>query len=266
LFATESAIKLAAYGSSVENDGRIASLGYGIELGGANAGTLSQIHNTGAIRAESIAIHKFSGAESLYVENSGTIKGTDLSFHIEGTGVITIDNTGTITGQAILGDGNDVYNGRSGTFKSVFESGGGADTLRFGKEANQIFAEAGNDKIEGGRGADLMSGGSDADTFIYRSASDSTVSHSGQDTILDFTRSEHDTLDLQAIDASSKASGNQTFDFIGKQAFTHHAGELRYEIVSGDTHVLADINGDGKADFEIHLEDAVKFQASDFAL
>jgi hypothetical protein len=266
LFGAAHAIKLVAYGSEVENDGQITSMGDGISMGGANAGTLSQIHNSGTIRAENFAIHKFLGAESLYVENSGTIKGGVLSFFNEGSGVTTISNTGTIIGQAILGDGNDVYDGRKGTFQGVFMAGGGDDHLQFGKEANQIQGQAGKDTIEGGKGGDQMSGGSDADTFVYKSVAESTVKSAGQDTIMSFLRSEHDRLDLHAIDADTHAAGNQTFDFIGKHAFTHHAGELRFEKVSGDTHVLADINGDGKADFDIHLEGVVKFTDSDFLL
>ena len=55
--------------------------------------------------------------------------------------------------------------------------------------------------------------------------------------------------------------GNQAFKFIGAHGFDHHAGEMRYA-----HHVLqGDVNGDGKADFEIHVN-ASTLHAGDFIL
>lgn len=48
------------------------------------------------------------------------------------------------------------------------------------------------------------------------------------DRIYDFSFAEGDRIDLAPVDANFIFSGNQAFDFIGTQAFTHTAGELRY--------------------------------------
>lgn len=266
LFATTAAIRIVAYGSEIENDGYIASTGYGIELGGANAGTLSSIHNSGTIRADSIAIHKFSGGESLFVENSGVIRGGDLSFYAQGSGSSTILNTGTMTGQIILGSGDDSYDGRKGVLQGPLVAGSGNDALQLGSGADQVQGDAGADRITGGQGADLIDGGADADTFVFTSIRDSTVRSTGRDTIRDFSHAENDVIDLHAIDANTRSGGNQAFDFIGKQGFTHTPGELRFVKHGADSFIIADVNGDGKADFEIHFEGLAKFVEGDFLL
>jgi len=41
---------------------------------------------------------------------------------------------------------------------------------------------------------------------------------------------------------------------------------LRYEKTATDTYIYADTNGDGKADFEVHLDGAMKLSGHDFLL
>jgi hypothetical protein len=64
---------------------------------------------------------------------------------------------------------------------------------------------------------------------------------------------EGDRIDLKAIDANGHMRGNQKFKFIGEKAFHHKAGELR--VVDHGTYVTVegDINGNGKADFQIDV-------------
>ncbi len=70
--------------------------------------------------------------------------------------------------------------------------------------------------------------------------------------IVYFSRAEKDKIDLKDIDAI-KGKGNQAFHWVDKDQlqakFTDEAGELRFAkgVLSGD------INGDGKADFEIKI-------------
>lgn len=139
--------------------------------------------------------------------------------------------------------GNDVASGR-----------GGSDT---------IYGGAGNDKITGGLGRDHLRGEAGSDTFIFKTLKDSGISATTRDTIYDFTGP--DTIDLSAIDAQA-GTGNQAFSFINQKAFTGHAGELRYEKKASDTFIFADVNGDKKADFSIHLDDAVTLNKGDFIL
>jgi Ca2+-binding RTX toxin-like protein len=135
--------------------------------------------------------------------------------------------------------------------------GKGSDSLRGGGEA---------DKIQGGRGADKMWGGSSTDTFIFTSIKDSGTTAKKRDTIYDFSTLEGDKIDLKAIDANTRKSGDQAFSFISKKAFKHKAGELRYEKASGGIVVSGDVNGDGKADFSLALKGLKNITKSYFVL
>lgn len=97
-----------------------------------------------------------------------------------------------------------------------------------------------------------MSGGGSIDTFAYKTLADSKKGAS-RDVITDFSVA-NDTIDLDAIDAK-KGGGNQDFKFIGQRAFHHKAGELHFKIDAAHdrTIIQGDVNGDGRADFEIEL-------------
>ncbi|WP_439631586.1 calcium-binding protein [Shinella sp.] len=160
--------------------------------------------------------------------------------------------------------GNDKISGTK--YADVLMGGKGADVLSGGGGKDILKGDAGNDKLYGGDGGDRLTGGSGADTFIFKSIKDSTVAASGRDTILDFSRSQKDKIDLAAIDASTKAGGDQAFKFIGTDAFHNKAGELRFEKKGGDTLIHGDVNGDGKADFSILVDASITFKAGDFLL
>ena len=53
---------------------------------------------------------------------------------------------------------------------------------------------------------------------------------------------------------------------MGTAAFDGHAGELRYEQISGNTYVSGDINGDGVADFMVRVDGLHTLASSDFML
>jgi Ca2+-binding RTX toxin-like protein len=158
--------------------------------------------------------------------------------------------------------GNDTFKG--GNLSDYYRLYGGNDTLLGNGGDDFLFGGAGNDKITGGLGRDRLYGESGSDTFIFKSAKESTVSSTGRDTIYDFTND--DTIHLSAIDANTKVAGNQAFSFISTKAFTGKAGELRYDKKSSDTYIYADVNGDKKADFAIHLDDALTLSRDDFIL
>ena len=65
--------------------------------------------------------------------------------------------------------------------------------------------------------------------------------------IRDFERG--DKIDLSRIDANENRRGDQDFRWIGDDAFGERAGELRYK----NGVVRADVDGDGRADFEIAI-------------
>ena len=109
-----------------------------------------------------------------------------------------------------------------------------------------------------------MFGYDGADTFSYISIKDSTVKAKGRDTILDFNQAD-DLIDLSAIDAK-KGGGNQAFKWIAKQGFHDKKGELHYVVKNGDAYVEGDVNGDGKADFAIHVDNVTQMSKADFVL
>lgn len=119
------------------------------------------------------------------------------------------------------------------------------------------------DVLEGGESGGLLYGGAGADTFVF-AADDSGKTHTTADTIYDFARA--DSIDLSGWDANSRKSGTQGFDFIGAHAFSGHVGELHFIKERSDTWIEGDTNGDKKADFVIHLNDAVALRADNFDL
>ena len=160
--------------------------------------------------------------------------------------------------------GNDTLAGSSGN--DALLGGTGNDKLYGGNGNDSLLGESGNDLLYGAAGADRLTGGTGADTFQFKALADSTVASTGRDTIYDFLASESDRIDLSAIDASTKASGNQAFVFIGTAAFDGTAGQVRYVKQASDTYIYGDVNGDKVADFAIHLDDAVTLQKSYFLL
>ena len=143
---------------------------------------------------------------------------------------------------------------------------GGNDSL-FGMSGNDtLFGGIGSDSLTGGTGADKLTGDAGADAFIFNAVSDSANIASNRDTIFDFRASDRDRINLSGIDADTTTAGNQAFTFINSSAFTGKAGELRYTKLASDTYIYADVNGDKKADFAIHLDDAVALQKGYFLL
>ena len=126
----------------------------------------------------------------------------------------------------------------------------GIVSINGGSGNDFILGSAGNDSLNGKGGFDKLAGGAGADTFVFSAAANTPVGIA--DLITDFNQSQHDLIDLHLIDANSVVAGDQAFTFIGSGAFTHVAGQLRYDNLS-TTHIYGDINGDGIADFEIAL-------------
>lgn len=143
---------------------------------------------------------------------------------------------------------------------------GGNDTLR---------GWDGNDTLEGGTGRDILTGGLGADKFVFKPGHTGKTS-STRDVITDFTHNNtlslSDRIDLSAIDASTAAGGNQSFNFIAKSAFSGVAGQLRYKLENNPgagndrTIIEGDVNGDRVADFQIQLTGLKALVKADFIL
>lgn len=144
----------------------------------------------------------------------------------------------------------------------------GADSGQkmFGNSAtNVIEGNGGNDVLDGGGGVDGLHGGGGRDRFEF-ARGDTGNTKATADTIFDFKPASGDMIGVDRWDANSHKSGNQDFSFIGGEDFHHKAGELRFTEDKSDTWIEGDTNGDGKADFIIHLDDALALKAGDFDL
>lgn len=242
--------------------------GADILSGGADRGdTVSYAGSNAAVR-----INLTFGVATTGV--GGHAKGDQISGFSDAIGsefddviIDTVKSTlafGYIDNQFFGGAGND-----------VLRLGGGADLGRGGVGDDQLWGEAGNDTlygdggadvIRGGEGADHLFGGKGADRFVFAAVADSTVLEPGRDQIHDFSRIQGDVIDLALIDANTGSSGNGTFTWRGKQAFTGTAGELRWREAGEHALVLGDINGDGIADFAVLVMDTSTLRITDFVL
>lgn len=171
------------------------------------------------------------------------------------------------------GADGDILSGGAGA--DLLWGEAGADLLRGGAHADRLFGGIGNDMLHGEAGADILAGGlgSDrlfgglgADRFVFMAPADSGIGPAGRDVVMDFRRWQGDRLDLTPLDADLDRGGNNAFRFIGTEAFSGSAGELRYYRNGGTTVVTADRDGDGAADFAFHLQGVFTLQAGDFLL
>ncbi|MEO8243529.1 MAG: hypothetical protein ABI832_14585 [bacterium] len=162
-----------------------------------------------------------------------------------------VHRVGSVADQTIFGGvKNDWLEGKSG-----------ADTLIGG---------AGNDTVTGGVGRDVLSGQAGKDTFDFNSLSELGKTAQTRDEITDFSAGARhsfvDRIDLIGLDADTGTNGHQAFDFIGTKGFTHHAGELQARHFGNNTIISGDVDGDGKADFQIQIDGLVSLFANDFLL
>jgi serralysin len=152
---------------------------------------------------------------------------------------------------ATAGAGNDSLTGNGAS--NILVGGGGDDTLRGGN---------GTDRLEGDAGADIFVFGAvgESHDFTLRSDAAKLV----PDLLLDFT-SGTDKIDLSGIDANPATAGDDAFTFIGASAFSGVAGQLRAEVHGSQVHILADVDGDGRADLHI-IASGTQILVSDFIL
>lgn len=134
-----------------------------------------------------------------------------------------------------------------------------------GSGGDTIVGNAVGNVITGGTGFDKMTGLGGADTFIFFKG-DTRSTRSTADTITDFHHTDGDIIDFTHRDANSVLAGDQAFTFIGNQAFHKVAGELHTIQEANDTWIEGDTNGNGKADFIIHLTGSIQLQSTDFHL
>ena len=165
--------------------------------------------------------------------------------------------------------GHDLLNG--GSHNDSLYGGNGRDTLQGGTGADQLYGEADNDRLfgndgddilVGGLGADALNGGAGADVFVFTLALESTVAAS--DTLALFEIAT-DRIDLNIMDANEALAGDQDFIWRGTAAFTGR-GQLRIDVVDGDTIVLGNVSGTTAADFRLVIDGVTGLTQTDFIL
>jgi serralysin len=154
------------------------------------------------------------------------------------------ENLTLLGGTFINGNGNtggNVIFGNSGN--NVLSGLGGNDTVNGG---------AGADTLIGGFGKDLNTGGAGLDHIRFNALGESGVTFATRDAINTFAHG--DKIDLSAIDANTRISGNQAFVFSASQSLTGQTGiVIAQQVATNSFLVLADINGDAHADFSLNV-------------
>jgi Ca2+-binding RTX toxin-like protein len=185
-----------------------------------------------------------AGDDTYVVDNT-----RDIVTEIAGEGVDTVLSSITYTLGANLE--NLTLDGAS----NINASGNAA--------SNVIIGNSGNNVLSGLGGADSMTGGLGADVFVYSALADSSVAN--PDVIMDFVHGT-DKIDLSAIDANSSLRKNQAFTFAGQSTGAVN-NSVTWYVDGANTIVLADVNGDATADFQLVLRgNNLGLTASDFVL
>ena len=136
------------------------------------------------------------------------------------------------------------------------------DQLVGGAGQDHLVGGDGNDILKGGAGQDTLEGHGGADHFVFTALADSKTS--APDLITDWTSG--DLIDLSAIDANTKTSGDQAFHLGATSA---HTGDsvIHYDAAHDRTVIDLYVDKDAKADAEIWLSgDHHGLTAADFVL
>lgn len=151
---------------------------------------------------------------------------------------------GDALSDTLVGDaGNDLMLGGGG--RDLLSGGVGNDTLWGGADADNLTGGDGADLLIGEAGADTLAGGTGADVFRFVTRQDAGTG-AGADVIADFAAGI-DRLDLRALGLS----------WIGRDGFDGRAGQLRQQTTAEGSLLLADFDGDGRADLQIRMIGAV---------
>lgn len=204
----------------------------------------------------------------------------DDNYHVDDPGDLVIENPdqgndtvyaeitytlpANVENLRLLGDAN--LNGYGNELDNLLVGNYGDNYLEGGAGNDWLAAKAGSNILYGGPGRDWLVGGTGPDIFLYKDIADSPPGQSTRDLINNFTRGQ-DRIDLSAIDADQLADGHQSFTFIGANAFSGMAGELRYATWNqGWLIIEADVTGDGSADMQIFVNLLNEIGAEDFIL
>ncbi|HEV2565957.1 MAG TPA: hypothetical protein VGU19_12825 [Microvirga sp.] len=187
--------------------------------------------------------------------------GSDTIFEAAGGGLDTVLASSSFSLAAFAAVENLTADGAGGV---TLTGNALANVLTGNAGANRLSGGSGNDRLTGGFGKDNLTGGSGRDVFAFDDR-DTSASKSKADYILDFSRRQSDRIDLKAIDANTRKSGDQKFSFIGQKGFSK-AGELRTEKSKSATYVYLNTDNDRSAEAVIKIKGALDLQKGWFVL
>lgn len=204
---------------------------------------------------------------------------TDYALENAGEGTDTVQSSVSLTLRAYVENltltGVVGINGTGNELANVIKGNESANTLRGAAGNDKLYGQGGADVLDGGEGRDWLeggaardrfTGGAEADSFVFRDGDFASAVGSGADQIHDFSFVEGDRIRLDLVDADVGTAGNQTFSFLGTDAFTGAAGQLRYQQIAGHTYVQGDTDGDGVAEFTFRLDGLHALRSVDFIL
>jgi hypothetical protein len=187
----------------------------------------------------------------------------------EGYDIVRTALDGWVLGANLEGlelQGSADIDGTGNSGANNIQGNDGANTLYGLAGVDTINGNDGDDIIVGGAGSDLLrgGGGGGTDTFVILQESvGNAVLES--DTVYDYFAGDNDSIDLSDIDADSTQGGNQAFTF-AEFGFTKTAGEMTLTFASGQTTLRLDVNGDGKADYQMKINGDVTHESAGWAL
>ncbi len=170
-------------------------------------------------------------------------------------------------------EGTDANNRMRGTNGEDVILGGNGDDTIIGKGGDDMLrGQDGDDVLRGHYGSDILIGGAGDDAFVFRSIPESNWKSPDEiragDGAIAFEGAGvdgGDIIDIASLDADQTASGNQPFTFGSSER-----GGLWLTDVDGRTLVCGNTDGDGRAEFQLWIDDgaatASDYTASDFIL
>ena len=127
--------------------------------------------------------------------------------------------------------------------------GGWNDALKGNSGHDRLYGDDGDDFLYGGRGNDTLHGGEGADVLVGGPGRDIFYLHeAGGDVIEDFGAGR-DVIDFSGY-SNAGLGGSAKIDFIGSKHFSGDGMEARF----AKERVRVDMDGDGKADWTVHLK------------
>ncbi len=228
------------------NDQLFGGAGIDTLTGGAGADTLD-----GGGQADILV----GGADNdIYIVNNAGVTINELA----GGGYDIVRSSVSLTlaaeVEALQLQGSGDLNGTGNALANNLQGGSGNNILSGGAGVDTINGNDGNDRIIGGEGNDLMRGGLGADVFAVSHVFGSVLE---TDQIHDFSDAEGDYIDLSGVFAGVISE---------VAAFTRTSGEMTLSFGGGVTTLRLDVNGDGKADYQLKINGDVTDHATAWML